>query len=566
MNPKIENLLQISVQADEVRDSVPDMNAGYNSQGRTWEIIVKATESLHEIKGKYGNAVFTQLLCGYWIITASIEDIERLANEPDVIFIEKPKALYLELYAAKSEACVNTAKSQATSYGGVTGRGVLVAIIDSGIDISDREFLNSNGTTRIRNLWDQGTGIVYSQDEINEILEGNKRLISDYLPAADSTGHGNSVAVIACGNSGVASESDIIVVKLGNAGGDSFVRTTQLMRGLDYCIRKAIEYKQPIAVNISYGGTYGNHEGNSVFEMFIDDCCGVYKCSICIGAGNEGEGRTHFSGKLDAGIVQYVEIAIGEYETQISIQIWKRAIDDVLVELISPTGQIIVISDRNADVVKNQMGEIKIVSRAYGPGPFYMEEEIYAAMAATNGYITAGIWKLRFLPLKILDGQFNIWLPPVSTLSNSTGFLKPSPEYTYTIPSTSRRAICVGANGRYPGSAAIFSGRGVNVKSGLILYAKPDITAPGVNISIPGAEERYVTGTSFAAPMVTGAAAMLMEWGIVKGNDPYMYGEKIKAYLIEGATRNGNVWPDSAKGWGELCVASSIQAINSFNT
>ena len=88
MNPRIENLLQISVQADEVRDSIPDMKAGYNSQGRTWEVIVKATESLQEIKGKYGNAVFTQLLCGYWIITASIEDIERLANEPDVIFIE----------------------------------------------------------------------------------------------------------------------------------------------------------------------------------------------------------------------------------------------------------------------------------------------------------------------------------------------------------------------------------------------------------------------------------------------------------------------------------------------
>ncbi|MBP7298428.1 MAG: S8 family serine peptidase, partial [Lachnospira sp.] len=118
----------------------------------------------------------------------------------------------------------------------------------------------------------------------------------------------------------------------------------------------------------------------------------------------------------------------------------------------------------------------------------------------------------------------------------------------------------VGANGRAPGSAATFSGRGVNVKSGLLLYAKPDITAPGVNIRIPGNKEKTVTGTSFATPMVTGAAAMLMEWGIVKGNDQYMYGEKLKAYLINGATRVGNVWPDSARGWGELCVAASIPA------
>ena len=89
------------------------------------------------------------------------------------------------------------------------------------------------------------------------------------------------------------------------------------------------------------------------------------------------------------------------------------------------------------------------------------------------------------------------------------------------------------------GVAATFSGRGVNVKSGLMLYAKPDITAPGVNIRIPGNKEKTVTGTSFATPMVTGAAAMLMEWGIVKGNDQYMYGEKLKAYLINGATRVG---------------------------
>ena len=136
--------------------------------------------------------------------------------------------------------------------------------------------------------------------------------------------------------------------------------------------------------------------------------------------------------------------------------------------------------------------------------------------------------------------------------------MRHSQEYTFKIKSTSRRGICVGATGIVPGSAAVFSGRGVTVDNSLILYAKPDITAPGVNIRIPGQLEKYVTGTSFAAPMVTGAAAMLMEWGIVKGNDSDMFGEKVKAYLIRGATRTGGIWPDSARGWGELCVAASI--------
>ena len=152
-----------------------------------------------------------------------------------------------------------------------------------------------------------------------------------------------------------------------------------------------------------------------------------------------------------------------------------------------------------------------------------------------------------------------MWLPPVSTLSSATGFLRPSPEYTFTIPGTSRRGNMCWCQWACSGECGhIFLAGGVNVKSGLMLYAKPDITAPGVNIRIPGNKEKTVTGTSFATPMVTGAAAMLMEWGIVKGNDQYMYGEKLKAYLINGATRVGNVWPDSARGWGELCVAASI--------
>ena len=464
------------------------------------------------------------------------------------------------MYAAKSEACVNVAKAEETQYGGATGKGVLVAVIDSGIDIGNNEFLDDSGKTRIKTLWDQTTGITYSDNEINSILEDYRNGAVKTLPARDVTGHGNEVAVIACGRSGVASDADIIIVKLGNSGGNAYIRTTQIMKGVDYCIRKAIEYSQPVAVNISYGGTYGNHEGSSIFEMFIDDCCSTYRCSICIGVGNEGEGRTHYSGQLVSGNVLDEELAIGDYEPQISIQIWKRAMDNARIELIAPTGERLVISERNAGVVHHNIKNMRIVSKAYGPGPFYMGEEIYAAIVATSGYITSGIWDIRFTAANVLDGFFNMWLPPVSTLSSATGFLRPSPEYTFTIPGTSRRAICVGANGRAPGSAATFSGRGVNVKSGLLLYAKPDITAPGVNIRIPGNKERMVTGTSFATPMVTGAAAMLMEWGIVKGNDQYMYGEKLKAYLINGATRVGNVWPDSARGWGELCVAASIPA------
>lgn len=224
MNPRIENLLQISADTSEdIRQQVPDMDAGFDDSDRTWEIIVKTAGSLDRIRSIYTNAEFTQLLCGYWIVRTTIDSIEALATEPEIIFIEKPKALYFELYAAKSEACVNVAKAEETQYGGVTGKGVLVAVIDSGIDIGNNEFLDDSGKTRIKTLWDQTTGITYSDKEINSILEDYRNGAVKTLPARDVTGHGNEVAVIACGRSGVASDADIIIVKLGKFRGETHI-------------------------------------------------------------------------------------------------------------------------------------------------------------------------------------------------------------------------------------------------------------------------------------------------------------------------------------------------------
>lgn len=104
---------------------------------------------------------------------------------------------------------------------------------------------------------------------------------------------------------------------------------------------------------------------------------------------------------------------------------------------------------------------------------------------------------------------------------------------------------------------ADFSGRG-----GGLTYFKPDLVAPGVGITapVPGGDYAVVTGTSFAAPFVTGAAALLMEWGIVRGNDPFLYGEKVKAYLRRGAQPLPGIekYPDPAVGYGTLCVGESI--------
>ena len=135
-----------------------------------------------------------------------------------------------------------------------------------------------------------------------EVREERYRIV----PSRDTSGHGTAVAGIAAGNgrgsggvyAGVAPQSEFIVVKLGNPMSGGFPRTTELMQGIDYVIRKAQELRMPVAVNISFGNTYGARDGTSLLERFIDDISNIWKSCICIGTGNEGATAGHTSGRL----------------------------------------------------------------------------------------------------------------------------------------------------------------------------------------------------------------------------------------------------------------------------
>ena len=179
-------------------------------------------------------------------------------------------------------------------------------------------------------------------------------------------------------------------------------------------------------------------------------------------------------------------------------------------------------------------------------------------MIPKSQYIDSGVWKIQLIPSKVVDGSYDLWLPGGGILNEGTRFSFPTPETTLTIPSTAGRVISVGAyNSRYM-SYVDFSGRGY---TRVIKAVKPDLAAPGVDIRTTAVGGRYDnrTGTSFAAPFVTGAAALMMEWGIIKGNDPFLYGEKVKAYLRRGARPLlGGEYPNNRIGYGALCVRDSL--------
>ena len=554
---KLENLLNISLQATkEEREKSEELGIGYDPEQNTWELIVRYTGSLDGLRIRYPQIRIRELLNQYAVPETLVDAVSQ---ETVIEYVEKPKQLYFELQAGKAASCINAVQQGMNNPFGLFGKGTIVAVIDTGIRAESMEFRNADGSTRILNIWDQTTGTEYDRSQIDEALQ-NETKDTAGIPGADVLGHGTQVAAIACGSSGVAAQADILVVKLGLAAKNGFPRTTQLMEALDYVVRKAIDYGKPLAVNISFGNNYGDHTGSSLLENFINDIADSWKCSICIGSGNEGLGAVHTGGTLTEDTEETVELAVSSYETGLSIQIWKDYWDDIAVEIIAPSGRNLGRIQENSRVSRIRYEDMELLTYFGEPSPFRIRQEIYIDMIPQTVYIQSGLWKLRLIPRSIRNGRYDMWLPAQGALNFETGLTSPDSASTFTIPSAAAKAVTVGAYDAGTGSAAPFSGRGYIVEIGGSLMVKPELAAPGVNVLVPSVSGMArVSGTSYATPFVTGSAALLMEWGIVRGNDAFLYGEKLKAYLIKGAEPlAGAAVPDTQTGWGRLCLKNSL--------
>ena len=557
---KLENLLNISLQATkEEREKSEELGIGYDPEQNTWELIVRYTGSLDGLRTRYPQIRIRELLNQYAVLIVPETLIDAVSQETVIEYVEKPKQLYFELQAGKAASCINAVQQGMNNPFGLFGKGTIVAVIDTGIRAESMEFRNADGSTRILNIWDQTTGTEYDRSQIDEALQ-NETKDTAGIPGADVLGHGTQVAAIACGSSGVAAQADILVVKLGLAAKNGFPRTTQLMEALDYVVRKAIDYGKPLAVNISFGNNYGDHTGSSLLENFINDIADSWKCSICIGSGNEGLGAVHTGGTLTEDMEETVELAVSSYETGLSIQIWKDYWDDIAVEIIAPSGRNLGRIQENSRVSRIRYEDMELLTYFGEPSPFRIRQEIYIDMIPQTVYIQSGLWKFRLIPRSIRNGRYDMWLPAQGALNFGTGFTSPDSASTFTIPSAAAKAVTVGAYDAGTGSAAPFSGRGYIVEIGGSLMVMPELAAPGVNVLVPSVSGMArVSGTSYATPFVTGSAALLMEWGIVRGNDAFLYGEKLKAYLIKGAEPlAGAAVPDTQTGWGRLCLKNSL--------
>lgn len=557
-NQKLENVLNLSLSSTEVeREKSLDLDVGYDSEMKLWEVIVKYSGDLTDLKGRYE---INELLNEYAIVKVREDEISQLVSQSQIEYLEKPKNLFYSRINGMRVSCV---KSVQGGEDGLKGRGVIVAIIDSGIDYMNTEFRNTDGSTRIIYIYDQSVGNngeEYNETRINQAIDADDRVKRlEIIPSMDTSGHGTEVASVAVGNNGVASEANIIVVKLGVPQKGGFPRTIELMKALDYVVRKAQELNQPISINLSFGNTYGAHDGSSLLERYIDDIANYWKVSIIVSSGNEGVNGGHYNGKLSSFTNQSIELAVDSRQTGFNIQLWKRYEDQVNVSIQTPSGEIL-------GPFENQIG----VQRYYGlntemliyygePSPYSVLQEIYMEFIPKEDYVASGLWAVIISAKEVVSGNYDLWLPSAVVLSSGTNFLRPTADGSITIPGTASRVITVGAYDALTTNYADFSGRGL-LRNNLLV--KPDVVAPGVDVVVTGVNNnvRVVSGTSYAAPFVTGGAALLMEWGIIKGNDPFLYGEKIKAFLNKGAKRDliENVYPNVKYGYGEFCLNDSF--------
>ena len=598
MNQKIENVLALALQTPEpVREKSLNLNVGFTEEARTWELIVKYNGALKEaVSGlpvTSEELIVEELIAGYGLLTVPEDLVDTVSRLPQIEYVEKPKRLFFSMADGKEVSCVLPVTKRQPF---LSGKGILLAVIDSGIDYTNRNFRNADGSTRILSLWDQTvspdaekgffppegfqTGTEFTREQINAALrEADPLRQYELVPSRDSSGHGTAVAGIAAGTAanvtggtannnyeGVAPESELLIVKLGAPRENSFPRTTEMMRAVTYVVRKAQSLNRPVAINLSFGNTYGAHDGSSLLERFLDNAAEIGRTVICVGSGNEGASAGHREGRVNVGETAATELSVGAYETAFSVQLWKTYTDVFRITLRSPGGQEFSFSMEKGGEITWEAERTRILIYVGEPSPYAVEQEIYFDFIPENLYISPGIWSF-LIGTQEKESSFYFYLPSQAARNQNTRFFEPNPNLTLTIPSTASKVITVGAYDSTYDAYADFSGRGYRYAErdiGLLAAgaAKPDLAAPGVNITAPDIYGGYrsFTGTSFATPFVTGAAALLMEWGIVQGNDAFLYGEKVKAYLRRGARkiRGEEFYPNDRVGYGALCVADSI--------
>lgn len=546
----------------EVRTKIAEYFNEPQNEKEILELAVLISGDINIVKEKI-NAIggsVVDLGFNFAVISIRGESIGQVLQISEIRYFELPKPMYASSIASNKASCITRVWD---SYN-LTGKGVIVGFIDSGIDYMHPAFRNEDGTTRIKYIYDIQSDTVYNEDDINNAIKAPNPL--SIVNQVDNSGHGTHVAGIACGGGkinrdyyGVAYESSIIMVKMTRTKQANFAQSTQLMRGVKFLIDKSKELKAPLVINLSFSTNDGAHDGNSLLELYIKTVSELERLSFAVAAGNEGESGHHVGGIIQP--QQSIGFNMGPDERIIVLQLFKNFLAELSIEIRDSSGRSSGIIPLNKSYISSNIGLDSYYIYNSGPQPFNLNGETVISLIPLRDTLTSGVWTINLYSSgNIKNQEYNIWLPISEGLSPSTKFLSPNPYNTLGIPGTVVNVVTVGSYNSATNNLSAFSGRGPRTFQNV----KPELLAPGENIESASPNRSFATmsGTSMATPMVAGAAALLMEWGIIKGNDLYMYGDRVKYFLIKGAirARTDITYPDPSWGYGTLCLGNSMEA------
>lgn len=480
----------------------------------------------------------------------------------------------------------------------LSGKGTIIAFLDTGIDYQNPVFRKEDGSSRILAIWDQTIqegeppqgfeyGTEYTREEINRALQEESPF--SIVPSKDENGHGTLVASVAAGSklqqgtlfNGAAPQADILVIKLKEC--KKYLRdyylvpekvpayqATDIMMALEYADGFARSFFQPVIFCIALGSSYGSHSGTSPLSAYINRLANKRSRIFVVGGGNEGNTAHHYEGNLspingrEEEIKEEIEIRVGEKEGGFITEIWGQSPNIFSLAIRSPGGEEVP----NAGIKSNRGIEYRFV---------YEETMITVSYALVEGNSgdelitvrfqnpTEGIWTLILESESGLqNADFHVWLPITEFLSSETYFLSPNPDITLTIPSYAENAVTVSSYSDKTNSFYVRSGRGFSRGS----LRKPDVSAPAVGISAAlrgiGNELRVrkVSGAAMAAAITAGGVANFMQWAVVDGNVNYLNSAEVKNYLIRGAVRDDNLtYPNRLWGFGKLSIQGIFDSL-----
>lgn len=468
----------------------------------------------------------------------------------------------------------------------LTGQGVILAFVDTGIRYDLDVFRHEDGSSRILAIWDQtiqtGTppkgfdyGTEYTKEQLDEALESERPY--EIVPTRDELGHGTKMASVAAGSKlagessfqGAAYDASLVVVKLKPAKQslrDYFLippeaicySETDILLALEYVRQFYQPFRRPVVICLGVGTSLGDHAGSSYFSTYLNHLARNRNIGVVVCGGNEGNSGGHYEGEI-MGIgennYQDVEIKVGENEFGFTVSLWGEIPNVFTVEIRSPDGEVI-------PRINYRIGQISTYRFVYSP-TIVNVEYVFIEQASGQQLIffkfdkpLSGIWTIRvYATTQLYHARYHMWLPINGFLRSDTYFIYSSPYTTLTEPAYADDVLSISTYDSRNNSFYLRSGRGFG-RTGEV---SPDLASPGVDISTILGDD---SGSSLAAALAAGAVANFLQWAVIEGHDTTVNSITVRNYFVRGADRERGIeYPSREWGFGKLNLAGVFQAL-----